>query len=74
MDKKEAFYLIKFGDLLRKHRRSQKISQQQLGFETGLTRESINRIENGKINISLLNIIKIAKALSIPPKDLFDIE
>ncbi len=51
---------------------SQNISQKQLAFETGLTRESVNRIENCEIKISLHNMIKIDNALSIPPKNLID--
>ena len=72
MIQKEHSYLLKFGDQVRKKRRAQKISQKQLAFETGLTRESINRIENGKINISLTNILKISEALSLTPKELLD--
>lgn len=62
----------KFGIKIRKHRLSQTISQEQLAFESGLTREYINKIENGKVNISLKNIISISKALDIPLKDLLD--
>ena len=61
--------LIKFGDNLRKIRVAQSISQQQLAFESGLSREYINRIENGKVNISLKNIVAIANILNIAPKD-----
>lgn len=61
--------LIKFGDNLRKIRVAQSISQQQLAFESGLSREYINRIENGKVNISLKNIVAIAQILNIAPKD-----
>jgi transcriptional regulator with XRE-family HTH domain len=64
----------KFGDQLRKYRVSQEISQKQLAFETGLTREYINRIENGKVNISLKNILAIAEVLQIHPKKLLDFD
>jgi transcriptional regulator with XRE-family HTH domain len=72
VEHKEDTYLSKFGDNVRKHRLLQDISQEQLAFETGLTRESINRIENGRINISLTNVQKIAQALDLQPKDLLD--
>ena len=62
--------LVKFGDNLRKIRVAQSISQQQLAFESGLSREYINRIENGKVNISLKNIVAIANTLNIAPKNL----
>lgn len=72
MIKQANIELLKFGDKLRKYRLSQSISQEQLAFEAGLTREYINKIENGKVNISLKNIIAISKVLDIPPKDLLD--
>lgn len=74
MGKKTDIYLGKFGDTLRKYRVSQSISQQQLGFETGLSREYINRIENGRVNISLINIVELASVLNIQPKDLLNFE
>ncbi|WP_394364091.1 helix-turn-helix domain-containing protein [Aequorivita lipolytica] len=37
-----------------------------------LSREFINRIENGKVNISLTNVVEIAKSLDITSKDLLD--
>ncbi len=72
MIKEGNIELKKFGDKLRKFRLSQSISQEQLAFESGLTREYINKTENGKINISLKNIITISKVLDIHPKDLLD--
>lgn len=65
-------YLVKFGDNLRKQWVAQALSQKQLAFETGLTREFINRIENGKVNISLINVVEIAKVINVAPKDLMD--
>ena len=72
MSKEPDKILILFGDTLRKQRVAQSLSQKQLAFETGLTREFINRVENGKVNISLTNILEIAKVLNIPAKELFD--
>jgi len=63
-----------FGENLRKVRRSKKISQEQLAFETDLELSQIGRIERGTINTSISNIFEIAKALKINPKDLFDFE
>lgn len=74
MVKQTNIELQKFGDKLRKYRLSQCISQEQLAFESGLSREYINKTENGKINISLKNIIAISKVLDISPKELLDFE
>lgn len=72
MGKEANKYLIQFGDNLRKIRVAQALSQQQLGFETGLSREFINRMENGRVNVSLTNVVAIAKALNMHPKELLD--
>lgn len=74
MAKKLNPILSKFGDHLRKIRTQKQLSQTQLAFETGLTREYINRLENGSVNISLLNIIQIAEVLDILPTALLDFE
>ena len=46
-------------------RRSQKMSQNQLAYEAGVTREFINKVESGKYNISIRNLEKIAHILNV---------
>jgi len=41
-------------------------SQEQLAFEADLHRAYIGQIERGEKNIGLVNLEKIAKALSLP--------
>ncbi|ARP44653.1 Regulatory protein MunI (plasmid) [Geobacillus thermodenitrificans] len=48
------------------------ISQEELAFRCGLHRTYISDIERGTRNVSLENIERIAHALNVPPKDLFD--
>jgi transcriptional regulator with XRE-family HTH domain len=60
------------GGNIRKLRIAQKLSQSQLAYETGLTREFINRVENGNNNISIKKLALIAEALNTPPKKLFE--
>lgn len=52
-------------------RKSQKITQEQLGFESNLPRMQIARIERGEINMGILSIISICQALNIKPEDFF---
>lgn len=47
------------------------LSQEKLGFETGLDRTYISGIERGERNPSLNNIGKLAKALRLSLSDLF---
>jgi transcriptional regulator with XRE-family HTH domain len=74
VDEQTKIFLKHFGDKLRKCRNAQQISQEQLAFESQLTREYINRVENGKINVSLKNIIAISRVLGIHPKEMLDID
>jgi len=70
--KKKYDIVLVVGDNIRKIRTSQDISQNQLAYETGLSREFINRVESGKNNISLKKLALIAEALNVAPKKLFD--
>ena len=67
-DEKE---IKKLGKRIKNLRLEQKVSQAQLGFEAGISREQLGRIETGKINTSVSNIFAIAKALNISAEDLF---
>lgn len=64
--------LINFGNRIRKLRKDKNLSQEELSFKANLHRTYIGMIERGEKNITLLNIEKIAKALDINIKDLFD--
>jgi len=54
-----------FGERVRKERIRLGLSQEQLGFKTGLDRTYISGIERGERNPSLKNIGKIYKALDL---------
>ncbi len=69
MKKEKA--LINFGSAVRDHRKSAGLSQEELSDLAGVHRTYIGMVERGEKNISLLNIHKIARALSIDVKELF---
>ena len=56
---------------LKKFRIQRLITQKELAEKTGMTRQSINNIENGKQYPTYFNIIKLAAALEINVEDLF---
>lgn len=60
-----------FGRHIRSIREKKGISQEKLGFDTGLDRTYVSGIERGVRNPSLNNIAKIAKGLGVPLIDLF---
>ncbi len=55
--------LVIIGNNIRKIRKTQKMSQSQLAFEAGVTREFINKLETGKYNVSILTLEKISSIL-----------
>jgi transcriptional regulator with XRE-family HTH domain len=63
---------LNFGDSIRKYRNEKKLSQEQLASLSDLDRTYIGGIERGERNPSLVNIHKIAVALGIKIKDLFN--
>ncbi len=62
----------RFGEKVRDLRKSKKLSQESLALVCGLDRTYIGGVERGERNISLLNIHKIAIALNVHPKELFN--
>jgi transcriptional regulator with XRE-family HTH domain len=55
-----------FGDAIRELRKERGVSQEGLAFRSGLNRGYYGDVERGERNISLANILKIAKALEVP--------
>ncbi len=64
--------LKNFGDKVRTTRKDKNISQELLADLANLDRSYVGGVERGERNISLENIQKIAKALGVKKKDLFD--
>jgi transcriptional regulator with XRE-family HTH domain len=64
--------LIKFGQRVRQLRKEKNLSQEELSFKADLHRTYIGMIERAEKNITLVNIEKIAKALNVDIKELFD--
>ncbi len=63
---------VLFGEHLRKLRIERKMSQEEFAWLIGVHRTYLGQVERAEKNITLKNIEKIAKALNIDPKDLFD--
>ncbi|MEZ4908092.1 MAG: helix-turn-helix transcriptional regulator [Saprospiraceae bacterium] len=63
-----------FGINLRKIRESKGFTQEMLANKADIEISQISRIERGIINTSISQIINIANALGIHPKELFEIE
>ena len=64
--------LLKFGKRVREIRKLNGLSQEQLSFKADLHRTYIGMIERAEKNITLINVEKIANALEVSIKDLFN--
>lgn len=64
--------LIKFGQRVREIRKGKNLSQEDLSFKADLHRTYIGMIERAEKNITLVNIEKIALALNVDIKELFN--
>jgi len=62
---------IKLGGRIRLLRHETGMSQEELGFKAKLHRTYIGAIERGEQNVSVDNIAKLAKALGVSTKELF---
>lgn len=64
--------LARFGQHLAQLRKSAEMSQEELSHRCELDRTYISGVECGKRNLSLGNVLRIAKALGTHPKNLLD--
>jgi len=59
-----------FGTRIRALRKELAMSQEELGEVAGLHRTYIGHLERGEVNPSLINILRVAKALKVDPSNL----
>ena len=63
---------IRFGQRVKEIRLKQNISQEELAFRCGLSKNYISDVERGTRNVSLKSIEKIANGFAVNLKELFD--
>ena len=62
----------KFGQTVRRFREGEGISQEELADRCGLHRTYVGSVERGERNVSLANIVRLARALGIAPSVLLE--
>lgn len=63
-----------FGERVRTERLARNLSQEQLASLADLDRTYVSGVERGKRNVSLVNILRLSKALNISMSSLIDFE
>lgn len=74
MEINEEQFIKRFGKHLRKLRKLQKLSQEQLANDADVPINQIGRIERGEIKTTIGTLYVIASALNVSVKALFDFE
>ena len=62
---------IRFGFAVKDRREALGLTQEEFADKAGIHRTYISDIERGKRNVSLINIERVAKALSLKTSELF---
>ncbi len=69
---KQVEFLNAFGKRLEQLRKSKELSYRKMSQMCDIDYSDISKIEKGKVNISLLTILELSKALETEPRELFE--
>lgn len=64
----------KVGCRIRELRKELDLTQEKLAFKADVDKTYLNEVENGKRNVSMINLEKIITALEVSIKEFFDNE
>lgn len=67
-------FLVELGKKITENRTKNGQTLDDIEFSTGIDSSDVNKYEKGKINITIKTLIKIADALGVSPKELFDFD
>lgn len=68
----EQGVLKALGLVIREQRQARELSQEALADAAGIDRSHMGKIERGERNVTLLNLVKISRALATKPSTLLE--
>lgn len=68
----EENYLKKFGNNLERIKKEKKLAYRKISANCNLEHSDIKRYVDGKVNLTLLSLVELAKGLGVHPKELLD--
>lgn len=68
----ESDYLLLIGKNISRIRKSKGLTIKELGYLCDMEKSNLIPIEKGRINITIMTLLKICKALDIELKDVID--
>lgn len=71
---RDTEYIKRFGENLRRLRKEQGLSQEQLANQSDLWLSIVGRVERGEIDPTISTIKLLAKGLSLKPNELFEFQ
>ena len=63
---------MEFGERIRRHRADRGLSQAELARRVPIHDTYLSDVENGRRNVALTNIVKLARALGVDPGKLIE--
>jgi transcriptional regulator with XRE-family HTH domain len=72
INNRDQAILNKFGENLRKLRKSKGLSQEELTFRADLSKNMVGNIERGEVNPTLTTIVTLANALEVSKAELMN--
>lgn len=72
INKKDKPTLQKFGEHVRQLRERTGLSLRELSYRCNIDNSKISKIEQGKVNITLLTVLELSAGLGLPPAELLN--
>lgn len=74
VNKQRDIHIITLGKKVKELRKQRCLTQLQLSIDSGVPLSQINAIEGGRINTTVLTLVKISSTLNVDLKELFDFD